>query len=62
MIVDDLPDLCRANCGSPSSIGRTSVFLHLYVDDVDKLFDQAQAAGATVRLPLMYAFWGDMDG
>lgn len=62
MIVDDLPDLCGANCGSPSSIGRTSVFLHVYVEDVDKLFDQAQAAGATVRLPLMDAFWGDRYG
>lgn len=49
-------------CGSPSSIGRTCVFLHVYVEDVDKLFDQAQAAGATVRLPLMDAYWGDRYG
>ncbi len=62
MLVDDLPDMCGAHCGSPSSIGGTCVFLHLYVDDVDILVDKAQEAGATIKIPLMDAFWGDRYG
>jgi uncharacterized glyoxalase superfamily protein PhnB len=44
---------------SPLSLGDSPVTLHLYVEDVDKLFNQAVAAGATVRMPVMDQFWGD---
>lgn len=44
---------------SPLSIGGTGVSIHLYVDDVDALFDQAVAAGATATVPPQDMFWGD---
>jgi uncharacterized glyoxalase superfamily protein PhnB len=34
----------------------------VYVEDVDKLFAQAVAAGAAVKMPLMDQFWGDRYG
>ena len=34
----------------------------MYVEDVDKLFAQAVAAGAVVKMPLMDQFWGDRYG
>jgi PhnB protein len=36
--------------------------IHIYVDNVDKLFAQAVAAGAVVKMPLMDQFWGDRYG
>lgn len=36
--------------------------IHAYVEDVDKLFAQAVAAGAVVKMPLMDQFWGDRYG
>jgi PhnB protein len=47
---------------SPSTIGGTAVTLHIYTEDVDKVFNQAVSAGATVVMPLMDAFWGDRYG
>jgi len=38
------------------------VTIHVYVKDVDKLFNQAVDAGAKVIMPLMDAFWGDRYG
>jgi PhnB protein len=34
----------------------------LYVDDVDKTFNAALAAGAEVRMPVADMFWGDRYG
>ena len=62
MIADYLPDMCGDSVGSPSSLGRTTVLLSLYVEDADRFFDTAQTAGATVHMPLMDAFWGDRYG
>jgi PhnB protein len=36
--------------------------IHIYVDDVDKLFAQAVTAGGVVKMPLMDQFWGDRYG
>ena len=36
--------------------------LNLYSEDVDHLFNQAVAAGATVTMPLANQFWGDRYG
>jgi PhnB protein len=47
---------------SPESLGASSVTLHLYVEDVDTLFDRAVAAGAEVLLPVADQFWGDRYG
>ncbi len=47
---------------SPQTIGGSPVTLHLYVEDADKLFNQAVAAGAKVTMPLADMFWGDRYG
>jgi uncharacterized glyoxalase superfamily protein PhnB len=44
---------------SPLGVPATGVVLHLYVDDVDDLYERAVAAGATVLMPLQDCFWGD---
>lgn len=56
-VVDEFP-----SAASPKSLGGTPVTLHLYVEDVDALFDRAVAAGATVLLPVADQFWGDRYG
>ena len=57
-VVDEFPGTMR----SPASLGGTPVTLHLYVPDVDALFDRAVAAGATVLMPVADQFWGDRYG
>ena len=47
---------------SPLRLGGTPVTLHLYVEDVDDLFDRAVAAGASVIMPVADQFWGDRYG
>ena len=47
---------------SPLRLGGTPVTLHLYVEDVDDLFDRAVAAGASVITPVADQFWGDRYG
>ena len=44
---------------SPLEGQSTGVKLHLYVDDVDDLYERAVEAGATVLMPLQDCFWGD---
>ncbi len=36
--------------------------IHLNVEDADAVFQQAVAAGATVKMPLADMFWGDRYG
>jgi PhnB protein len=47
---------------SPKTLGGSPVVLNLYMDNIDRLFNQAVAAGATVTLPLANQFWGDRYG
>jgi uncharacterized glyoxalase superfamily protein PhnB len=47
---------------SPKELDATTVIISLYVPDCDKVWNQAVAAGATVRFPLMDQFWGDRYG
>ncbi|MGH9432420.1 MAG: VOC family protein [Terriglobia bacterium] len=47
---------------APQTLGGSPVVLNLYVEDVDKLFNQAVAAGAKVTMPLADQFWGDRYG
>jgi PhnB protein len=47
---------------SPVSLKGTTVALTLYVDDVDKVFKQAVAAGAKPTMPPENMFWGDRFG
>ena len=44
---------------SPLGGQATGVKLHLYVEDVDDMYQQAVEAGATVLMPLQDCFWGD---
>jgi PhnB protein len=57
-VVDEFPD----SMASPASLGGTSVTLHLYVRDVDALFNRAVEAGAAVLMPVADQFWGDRYG
>jgi PhnB protein len=47
---------------SPKTLGGSTVILNLYMDNIDMLFNQAVAAGATVTMPLANQFWGDRYG
>ncbi len=47
---------------SPTTIGGSATSLHLYVDDADKIFNQAVDAGAKIVMPIIDAFWGDRFG
>jgi uncharacterized glyoxalase superfamily protein PhnB len=44
---------------SPQSLKGSSVVVHLYVEDVDALFQRAVRAGASVIMPVTDMFWGD---
>lgn len=46
----------------PGSAGVTTVNLHVYHRNVDRLWQQAVAAGARVVMPLEDQFWGDRYG
>ncbi|MCW5797429.1 MAG: VOC family protein [Nitrospira sp.] len=59
MLVDEFPD---NNTLGPQSIKGSPVTIHLYVEDVDALFNQAIAAGAKSRMPVTDMFWGDRYG
>lgn len=60
MLADEFPGF---GCGSAKTLGGSPVVLNLYVEeDVDSLFNQAVAAGATVTMPLGNQFWGDRYG
>ena len=56
MMADEMPDWGAL---SPLSLGGTPVSLHLYVADVDALYEAALAAGATGKMPPADMFWGD---
>jgi PhnB protein len=60
MLADEFPGF---GSGSAKTLGGSPVVLNLYVqEDVDSLFNQAVAAGATVLMPLANQFWGDRYG
>lgn len=57
-LADEFPEM-----GSAGPVaGKSPVALHVYVEDADKLFNRAVSGGATVRMPMMDAFWGDRYG
>jgi uncharacterized glyoxalase superfamily protein PhnB len=47
---------------SPLGMNGTAVTLHLYVEDVDRIFRQALDAGAETLMPVADCFWGDRYG
>jgi PhnB protein len=58
-LADEIPG---SKSSSPKRLGGTTVSIHLYVDNVDAVYDRAVAAGAKPTMPLMNAFWGDRYG
>lgn len=58
-LADEFPEM---GVLAPPSIGGTAVVLALEVDDAERSFAQAVAAGAEVRQPLGEMFWGDLHG
>ena len=60
MLNDEFPEW---HVLSPTSTkADTAVTLHLYVEDADKVYAAAVAAGATPTMPLEDQFWGDRYG
>ncbi len=59
LLSDEFPS---ARTKSPVSLGTSTVTMHIYSKDVDKLWAQALAAGAMVVMPLDKQFWGERYG
>jgi PhnB protein len=57
-----LGEECGEMNKSPKSLGGTPVGIHLYVQDCDRAFQQAVAAGAESRMAPEDMFWGDRFG
>lgn len=58
-MAEEYPDM---GCRSPKALGGSPVTIHLYVENVDSVYNQAVAAGAKATMPLMNMFWGDRYG
>jgi PhnB protein len=59
MLADEYPDM---KIVGPHTLGGTPVSIMLYVDDVDAMFNQAVAAGATIERAVENQFYGDRSG
>jgi PhnB protein len=59
MLSDEYPE---HNIRGPRSLGGTTFSMHLHVADVDKAFEQAVTAGASVVGPLQNQFYGERSG
>ncbi len=59
MLVDEFPN---HNALGPKSLKGSPVTIHLYVQNVDTVFNQAVAAGAKSMMPVTDMFWGDRYG
>ena len=59
MLADEHPDEGHV---SPTTLGGSPVGIMIYVDDVDKIFNQAISAGGKEVKPLQDQFYGDRSG
>lgn len=59
MISDEFPEMGGAG---PKKLGGTPVTIHLKVANADEAVARAEAAGATVIVPVELMFWGDRYG
>ena len=66
MIGDSIIFLCdefpNMDSKSPAALQGSPVTIHLYVEDVDAVFNQAVSEGGTISMPLKDMFWGDRFG
>lgn len=47
---------------SPVALGASPVAVHLYLDNVDSVWERAIEAGATVVVPMAEVYWGERFG
>jgi uncharacterized glyoxalase superfamily protein PhnB len=59
MLVDEFPEM---GAKSPKVLGGSPVTIHLSVADAHAAMKRAEAAGATVRMPVTDMFWGALYG
>ncbi len=59
MLGDENPEM---DVHGPRAIGGTPTMVHLYVEDVDGVFERAIAAGAKPLRPVQDQFYGDRSG
>ncbi len=59
MIADEFPEI---GFRSPRSLGASPVYLHLRVDNVDKVFERAIAGGARSLRPVSDQSYGERSG
>jgi uncharacterized glyoxalase superfamily protein PhnB len=59
MVTDEMPEMGGKG---PQMLGGTPVSLMIYCEGCDAVFNRAVGLGATVRMPLEDAFWGDRWG
>lgn len=59
MLAEEFPG---SNARYPATLGSSTVTLHIYTKNVDKLWQQAVAAGGKVLMPLDSQFWGERYG
>jgi PhnB protein len=59
MLADENPDM---DIRGPKALGGAPFSLHVYVEDVDSVFDRALQAGAKTVRPVENQFYGDRSG
>jgi PhnB protein len=59
MLADEYPDM---DVRGSRTVGGTPVTLHVYVENVDEVFERALGAGATALRQLENKFYGDRSG
>jgi PhnB protein len=59
-VSDEMPNMGVSK--SPQTLGGCTGTLNLYVEDVDKTFQQAISAGGKATMPVADMFWGDRYG
>jgi uncharacterized glyoxalase superfamily protein PhnB len=59
MLSDEFPEM---DIRGPSSIGGTSVTIHLHVDDADAVLERAAKAGGEIIRPAQDQFYGERSG
>lgn len=59
LMAEEFPE---RGCLSAETLKGSNVTIHLLVEDADKVFKTAVAAGAQVQMPLDNMFWGDRYG
>ena len=62
MLSDDFSSSMGRKSETPEALGGSPVTFHIHADNADAVWNQAVAAGATVKMPLMDQFWGDRYG